>query len=106
MVNYGPDDEYRPHCDGDCTGAVYRPGGRVATMVRCFSVITVSVTGRRGDHVRDVMLSGTSGGCVALIMIGDRSHITIDLRTLKCRDGARPLITDQTGTDRIKREAP
>ncbi|CAN0374626.1 unnamed protein product, partial [Ectocarpus sp. 4 AP-2014] len=33
VIKYGSDDEYRPHCDGDCTGAEFRPGGRVATMV-------------------------------------------------------------------------
>lgn len=34
VIKYGSDDEYRPHCDGDCTGAEFRKGGRVATMVR------------------------------------------------------------------------
>jgi 2OG-Fe(II) oxygenase superfamily len=26
-------DQYRPHCDGDCTGLAHKEGGRVATMV-------------------------------------------------------------------------
>lgn len=34
VIKYGSDDEYRPHCDGDCTGSEFRNGGRVATMVR------------------------------------------------------------------------
>ena len=34
VIKYGPDDEYRPHCDGDCTGAEVISGGRIATMVR------------------------------------------------------------------------
>lgn len=34
VIKYGSDDEYRPHCDGDCTGAEFKKGGRVATMVR------------------------------------------------------------------------
>lgn len=33
MIKYGSSDEYRPHCDGDCTGVEFKPGGRVATMV-------------------------------------------------------------------------
>lgn len=33
VIKYGSTDEYRPHCDGDCTGAPYKLGGRVATMV-------------------------------------------------------------------------
>lgn len=33
VIKYGNTDEYRPHCDGDCTGVEYIPGGRVATMV-------------------------------------------------------------------------
>ena len=26
-------DRYMPHCDGDCAGGKYHPGGRVATML-------------------------------------------------------------------------
>ncbi|CAM9640855.1 unnamed protein product, partial [Phaeothamnion confervicola] len=33
VIKYDPTDEYRPHCDGDCTGVAYKPGGRVCTMV-------------------------------------------------------------------------
>jgi len=33
VIQYGVDDEYRPHCDAGCTGEEYLPGGRVATMV-------------------------------------------------------------------------
>ncbi|CAN0036545.1 unnamed protein product, partial [Hapterophycus canaliculatus] len=27
VIKYGSTDEYRPHCDGDCTGAEFKPGG-------------------------------------------------------------------------------
>lgn len=33
VAKYCNGDEYTPHCDGDCTGAEYIPGGRVASMV-------------------------------------------------------------------------
>jgi len=30
----GPPDRYMPHCDGDCDGLAFKPGNRMATMVR------------------------------------------------------------------------
>eukprot|EP00903_Cladosiphon_okamuranus_P010152 g9613.t1 len=60
VIKYGSDDEYRPHCDGDCTGAEFRQGGRVATMViyceqakvgggTTFSSSDVFINGRKGQ---------------------------------------------------------
>ena len=33
IIQYNVDDQYTPHCDGQCDNAVYNPGGRVATAV-------------------------------------------------------------------------
>jgi hypothetical protein len=33
IIQYGESDEYHPHCDGDCSGEMHIPGGRVATVV-------------------------------------------------------------------------
>lgn len=33
IIQYSKDDQYTPHCDGDCDGAEHNPGGRVATAV-------------------------------------------------------------------------
>ena len=33
IIQYDLDDEYTPHCDGDCTGAAHLMTGRVATAV-------------------------------------------------------------------------
>lgn len=62
VIKYGNTDEYRPHCDGDCTGVEYIPGGRVATMViyceqaksgggTTFSSSDVFINGKKGQAV-------------------------------------------------------
>jgi hypothetical protein len=33
VIQYNPDDEYTPHCDGDCSGSFHNPAGRVATAI-------------------------------------------------------------------------
>eukprot|EP00596_Hydrurales_sp_CCMP1899_P005476 CAMPEP_0119035372 /NCGR_PEP_ID=MMETSP1177-20130426/2288_1 /TAXON_ID=2985 /ORGANISM="Ochromonas sp, Strain CCMP1899" /LENGTH=440 /DNA_ID=CAMNT_0006993457 /DNA_START=206 /DNA_END=1528 /DNA_ORIENTATION=- len=33
IIQYNKDDQYTPHCDGDCAGNEHAPGGRVATAV-------------------------------------------------------------------------
>lgn len=33
IIQYNKDDQYTPHCDGNCDGSEYVPGGRVATAV-------------------------------------------------------------------------
>lgn len=33
IIQYGVDDQYTPHCDGQCDNSVYNMGGRVATAV-------------------------------------------------------------------------
>ena len=33
VIQYNKDDQYRPHCDGNCDGAKHQKGGRVATAV-------------------------------------------------------------------------
>lgn len=60
VIKYDATDEYRPHCDGDCTGVAFKPGGRVATMVvyceqakagggTTFSSADVFLNGKRGQ---------------------------------------------------------
>jgi len=33
VIQYNPQDQYSPHCDGDCNSNPHNPGGRVATAV-------------------------------------------------------------------------
>ena len=33
IIQYDVDDQYTPHCDGQCSGEKHNPGGRVATAV-------------------------------------------------------------------------
>ena len=33
VIQYNPQDQYSPHCDGSCNGDRHNPGGRVATAV-------------------------------------------------------------------------
>jgi hypothetical protein len=37
VIKYDSTDEYLPHCDGDCTGVEYIPGGRYVTVIQRLS---------------------------------------------------------------------
>jgi hypothetical protein len=41
VIKYNPADQYKPHCDGDCDGAAFNSGGRVATAVMYCKVADV-----------------------------------------------------------------
>ncbi|CBN78889.1 conserved unknown protein [Ectocarpus siliculosus] len=68
VIKYGSDDEYRPHCDGDCTGAEFRPGGRVATMVIYCEQATVG--GGTTFSSSDVFINGKKGQAAFFSYLG------------------------------------
>ena len=40
LIQYNKEDQYTPHCDGDCLGLEFNPGGRVASAVMYCEVPT------------------------------------------------------------------
>ena len=59
VIQYNKDDQYTPHCDGDCTGSLYNPGGRVATAVMYCEVPTKG--GATTFTKADVFIKPTKG---------------------------------------------
>ncbi|CAN0444357.1 unnamed protein product, partial [Discosporangium mesarthrocarpum] len=59
VIRYDASDEYRPHCDGDCTGTDYRPGGRVASMV--IYCEAAKVGGGTTFSSSDIFINGKKG---------------------------------------------
>ncbi|KAG5183254.1 hypothetical protein JKP88DRAFT_261085 [Tribonema minus] len=99
VIKYDATDEYIPHCDGDCTGAPYKPGGRIATMVvycgaaefgggTTFSNVDVFINGKRGqaaffayyDKERNVTDSGRTRHSGCPIISGTKWIATLWMR--------------------------
>lgn len=59
VIQYNKDDQYTPHCDGDCDGNHHSKGGRVATAV-VYCQVPIIGGGTTFTHA-DVFVKPTAG---------------------------------------------